>query len=234
MKPKPIKAGNALLAKVPEPIMQRLRDHFQAVDFPRGKVLYEARSPIEYSYFPNSGTLSAVAVMRDGSMIEVATIGNEGGVGLPILSQVGDSPNRVFAQVPGEGVRIKADFLSREVQKAAPLKELIEAYQKAFLFQVSQSVACNGLHQVPQRCCRWLLATHDRVEGDEINLTHEILAIMLGVRRATVTEVLQAMEGQGLVGTSRGKITVLKRAALEAASCECYRDVRDEYQRLLG
>src|SRR5215218_9652670 len=160
---KPSSTRNALLAKVPGTVMERLKGHLQTVDLPKGKVLYEARAPIDYSYFPNSGTLSAVAVMRDGSMIEVAQVGNEGGVGLPVLSEPGDSPNRVFVQVPGDGVRIEADIFSKEVQKNRLLKQLCEAYQKAFMFHVSQSVACNGLHQVPQRCCRWLLATHDRV-----------------------------------------------------------------------
>lgn len=103
--------------------------------------------------------------MRDGSMIEVATVGNEGGVGLPSFGEISDSPNKVFTQVPGGGVRIRADLLIKEAQRSPELKQLMEAYQKAFLFQVSQSVACNGLHQVPQRCCRWLLMTHDRVEG---------------------------------------------------------------------
>ena len=234
MKPKPVPSVNALLGKVPAAIMERLKVHLQPVNLPRGKVLYEARSPIDYSYFSNSGSLSAVAVMRDGRMIEVATIGNEGGTGLPVLSQTGDSPNRVFAQIPGEGVRIRADILTKEVQKSPALKELFEAYHKAFMFQASQSVACNGLHQVQQRCCRWLLMTHDRIQGDEINLTHEILSIMLGVRRATVTDVIGDLEEQGVVGTGRGKVIILKRSALEAAACECYRDVRDEYKRLLG
>jgi CRP-like cAMP-binding protein len=214
--------------------MERLKDDFQAVDLPPGKILYEARSPIEYSYFPNRGTLSAVAVMRDGGMIEVATIGKEGGVGLPILSQSGDSPNRVFVQVPGDGVRIRTRTLVKEVQKTEAVREVFEAYQKAFLFQVSQSVACNGLHQVLQRCCRWLLMTHDRIEGDEIGLTQELLAIMLGVRRSSVNEVITALQDQGLVATGRGKIIVTKRKELEAAACECYKDVRDEYKRLLG
>ena len=235
MKPKAKRGGgNALLAKVPESVMERLKDNFQAVDLPLGKILYEARSPIEYSYFPHRGTLSAVAVMRDGAMIEVATIGKEGGVGLPILSRSGDSANRVFVQGLGDGVRIRTSILVKEVQKTAALREVFEAYQKAFLFQVSRSVACNGLHQVLQRCCRWLLMTHDRIEGDEISLTQGLLAVMLGVRRSSVTEVLASLQDQGLVTTGRGKIIVRKRKELEAAACECYKDVRDEYQRLLG
>jgi len=234
MKIKPAHSGNQLLAHLPKAAHERLQNHFQPVTLEAGKVLYEARAAIEYAYFPNHGTLSAVVVMVNGDMIEVATIGNEGAVGLPTFTSGVTSPNRVFVQVAGDGVRIESAVLEKEARQDAPLKRLFEAYHTAFQFQVSQSVACNGLHNLQQRCCRWLLMTHDRVDGDDIGLTHEFLSVMLGVRRASVTEVLQALHDQGLVSNGRGKITVVDRSGMEKSSCECYQVVRDEYDRLLG
>jgi CRP-like cAMP-binding protein len=226
--------GNRLLARLPPNVLERLKNHLQPMQLDVGQVLHEARTQIELSYFPLRGTLSAVAVMRDGSMIEVATIGYEGAAGLPRTSPVATSPNRVFCQVAGDCLRIETSVLHRAAQSDESTKRLFEAYYAAFLFQVSQSVACNGLHTVPKRCCRWLLMTHDRVQQPEIRLTHEFLSNMLGVRRSTVTEILQTLEKEGLIVLGRGKITVVDRAGLEAASCECYGDVRAEYERLLG
>lgn len=166
-------------------------------------------------------------------MIEVATIGREGGAGLPTFVKSQASPHRVFCQVPGEVLRIELELLQKAAQQEGPLRSLLFSYQAAFLFQISQSVACNGTHVLEERCCRWLLMTHDRVDGDEIELTHEFLAAMLGVRRSSVTETLQALKAKGLIDYGRGKITILDRAAMEEGSCECYRAVIDEYDRLL-
>jgi CRP-like cAMP-binding protein len=213
-------------------VHQRLKEHLKHVDLDVGQVLYDARSAIEYAYFPTAGTLSAVVVMPDGDMIEVATIGNEGGVGLPTSASGTSSPNKVFVQVPGAGVRIEAAALEKE-SRQEPLRQLLADYHTAFLYQVSQSVACNGLHPVLQRCCRWLLMTHDRVSGNEIQLTHEFLATMLGVRRASVSDTLQALHNQGLIENGRGVISVVNRKGMEDASCVCYQLVRDEYARLL-
>jgi CRP-like cAMP-binding protein len=199
-----------------------------------GTVLYEARAPIEYAYFPNSGALSAVVVMSDGNMIEVATVGPEGAVGLPILMTAESSPNRVLAQISGESMRIDAAVLRQIAAHDEEMRQLFVSYYNAFTFQCSQSVACNGLHSVQQRCCRWLLMSHDRIPGDDIFLTHEFLAVMLGVRRPSVTEVLQPLNEKGLVANGRGKITVLNRRGLEDEACECYRLVRDEYARMLN
>ncbi|WP_425617206.1 Crp/Fnr family transcriptional regulator [Anatilimnocola sp. NA78] len=226
-------SGNQILARLPKVELDRLRPYLTSIKFDSGLVLYEAHAPYEYSYFPNRGTLSAVVVMLDGSMIEVATIGSEGMVGLPNLSNAGSSPNRVFVQVPGEGWRIDTKVLLREAQPGSVLQDLMMRYHAAFLFQISQSVACNGLHPLLERCCRWLLMTHDRAEGDEFQLTHEFLAAMLGVRRSSVTETLQIMQEKGLISGARGKITIVDRKGLEAGSCECYRAVTDEYAKLL-
>jgi CRP-like cAMP-binding protein len=226
--------GNQLLARLPKASYSRLKGHLIPVTFESGQLLYEARSAVEFAYFPTHGTLSAVVVMLDGSTIEVATIGNEGAVGIPMLMTAEISPNRVFCQVPGDGLRIELARLNAETERDAAMRRVLALYHTAYLFQISQSVACNGLHSLLPRCCRWLLMTHDRVSGSNVvNLTHEFLATMLGVRRSSVTETLQALKEEGLIDYSRGKITIEDRKGLEASSCECYRAVQDEYARLL-
>jgi len=198
------------------------------------QVLYEPRSPIDHAYFPTRGVLSAIIVMEDGNSIEVATVGREGVVGLPVFLGPVTSSNQVIVQVAGSALRIKGDALKGEADRDGPLRRVLLGYQGAFLAQVGQGVACNGLHTVLQRCCRWLLMTQDRLQADVLPLTHEFLGIMLGVRRATVSEVLEPLQDDGLVRARRGKITVLDRPGLEAACCECYRTVNDEFGRLLG
>lgn len=226
--------GNKLLARLPRTDFERLRPQLVPVRFEQGQVLYEAQSKVEYSYFPQHGTLSSVVVMSDGGMIEVATVGNEGLIGSPILDGAVTSPNRVFVQVPGDGWRIDTSALEREVQAVQALHRTLVQYQAAYLFQISQSVACNGLHSLTERCCRWLLMTHDRTDGDSFQLTHEFLAVMLGVRRSSVTETLIQLQQKGFISGTRGRITITSRAGLETESCECYAAVRAEYERLLG
>lgn len=230
--PTPAPPGNRLLARLPHNEFQRLRPHLQLVPLKFKRVLYEVRSPIDFAYFVNRGVVSALAVMEDGRVVEVATIGNEGVVALPAFLGVKTSPHKIIVQVPGDALRIKTGTLREEVDRKGPLGRLLVLYHTAFLTQISQSVACNGLHTVQQRCCRWLLMTHDRVDSDDILLTHEFLAVMLGVRGASVTEVLKSLQDDDLIRYSRGKITVLNREGLEATSCECYRTVKEEYARL--
>jgi CRP-like cAMP-binding protein len=199
------------------------------------QVIHRFREPIDFVYFPISGAASAVTIMEDGSAIEVATIGNEGVIGHCIFH--GDdesSPHEVFIQVAGDAFRMNVTVFKQECAKKGPFSELLLRYNKAFLTQISQSVACNGLHAVVQRCCRWLLITRDRTDTDAMPLTHEFLSVMLGVRRSTVTEVLGPLHDQGLINNSRGMITILDRAGLEKLSCECYQKVKDEFERLLG
>jgi CRP-like cAMP-binding protein len=231
MKVKP--SVNQLLARIPWSEYPDIANRFTDVSLEPGKVLYEARAPLDYAYFPTSGSLSSVVVMADGDMIEVATVGKEGAVGLPVVAPGGSSPNRVIVQVSGEGKRIEAALLAKAIHRDGVLRNLVLRYHEAFTFQVSQSVACNGLHALSERCCRWLLMTHDRIGGDEIQLTHEFMSVMLGVRRPSVSETLQGLKDRGLITYTRGKITVLDRQGLEEGSCECYRAVRDEHERLL-
>jgi hypothetical protein len=178
--------------------------------------------------------LSAVVVMRDGRMIEVATIGNEGMTGMPMPYQGLISPNRMFVQVPGEGLKIETRVLEREARRMPALQHSLARYQVAFQFQTSQSVACNGLHALRERCCRWLLMTHDRAAGDDFKLTHEFLGAMLGVRRPGVTQTLQELKEAGLLTYNRGEIQIIDRKGLEQQSCECYAAVSKEYAKLLG
>jgi len=226
-------AGNKLLSHLSAGEFANLHSLLKPICFDAGHVLYEAGAEIDYSYFPLHGTLSAVVVMLDGRMIEVATIGNEGAVGLPTPVGVTKSINRVFVQVPGDGLKVETKLLEKELQRSAFLQRLFSLYQAAFQFQVAQSVACNGLHTLRERCCRWLLMTHDRAGSDEIKLTHEFLSIMLGVRRPGVTVTLQELQESGLLTYSRGSINIVSRAGLESQSCECYRVVTAEYAKLL-
>jgi CRP-like cAMP-binding protein len=232
MKIEPAFAGNQLLARLPDKDYTKLSRHLRKHTWKRKHPIYESGGPVDYAYFPTTCVVSAVVVMRNGDMIEVATIGQEGATGLPFMGKVPMSANRVFVQVPGEGFRMSASTLAEEAEKSDTLREVINAYKLAFDFQVSQSVACNGLHNVLTRCCRWLLMTHDRVPGDQFELTHELLAVMLAVRRSGVTEVLMELKQRNLIKYTRGSITVLDRDGLEELSCECYELIRDRYQEL--
>lgn len=225
---------NRLLRQLAPQDYERLLPHLKSASFELGQVLYEAHSAIAFVYFPHDCVLSAVTMMEDGNGIEVGTIGNEGAAGLTAFMGPSIAPHRVLVQVPGEGMRIAAGILLEESKINARLYDLLLRHHQAFLAQICQSVACNGLHSLFKRCCRWLLMTHDRVDRDELPLTHEFLSFMLAVRRSGVTETLHTLQEQSLISNSRGTIMILNRKGLEAASCECYRIVVEEYHRLLG
>lgn len=224
---------NRFLARLPEVEYHRLLPHLEPVELQIKQVLYEAHGPIEHAYFPTDAVLSALTVMRDGNAIEVATVGHEGLVGHYGFGGK-TSPHKVIAQVPGGALRIESRALEEQAEGKGPLRDLLSAYHIAFVAQVSQSVACNGLHRLEQRCCRWLLMSRDRVGSDDLKLTHEYLAAMLGSRRASVTDVLRPLQEAGLVRSEWGRVLILDGAGLEARSCECYAQVRGRYDRLLG
>jgi CRP-like cAMP-binding protein len=226
--------GNQLLARLPKAEQKRLLPLLQEVPLNLRTVLYKASATIDQVYFPVSGIISAMTVMEDGTAIEVATIGNEGISGLTAFVGGKTSPYEVMVQVAGHALRMKVSDFRQEVSSDGALREILVRYNTAFSTQVSYSVACNGLHTVEKRCCRWLLMTHDRVGADVLPLTHEFLAIMLGVRRASVTEVLQPLQEREVIRSVRGKIEVLNRRALESLSCECYRAVVREFTRQFG
>jgi CRP-like cAMP-binding protein len=227
-------ARNLLLARLPEADYARLAGRMRLVNLEFKQTLYKVRAPIKSVFFPIRGFASALTIMDDGTAIEVGTIGNEGMVGLSVLVAGKASPNEIVVQIAGQALRMDADVLEEEAGKDGPLRQLLLRYNMVFLTQLSQSVACNGLHPIQQRCCRWLLVTLDRMESNVVPLTHHFLGIMLGVRRASVSEALRPLHEQGLVKNSRGAITVLDREGLEKFSCECYRKVKDEFDRVLG
>ena len=225
---------NRLLELLPPADYKRIFPRLKLVPLEHHQILFQARAVVKHVYFPVRGVASYLTVMESGAAIEVGSVGYEGVIGASAALVAPNSPHQVIIQVPGEGLRIEARVLVEEVGGSEQFRKLLARYEAAFLAQISQSVACNGLHQVGKRCCRWLLITHDRIDGDDMPLTHEFLGMMLGVRRASVTEVLGDLRDRGLIKYSRGVITVLDRKGLEAAACECYGVVEEEYDRLFA
>jgi len=230
--PNPIK--NRLLAALPQEEYKRLLPHMEAVYMAFKQVLYDVNEPIEYVYFPENGVVSLLTIMENGSAVEVATIGNEGMVGLPVFLGAGTIPGQAFSQVPGESMRMRSEVFKREVTPGSPLHNLLHRYTQALFNQIAQSAACNRLHSIEERCCRWLLITHDRVGSDVFPLTHEFLSQMLGVRRASVSKVAAILQNAGFIRYVRGKMMILDRKGLETSSCECHGIIKAEYDRLLG
>ncbi len=195
--------------------------------------IYAPNQLIEYVYFPTDGIISLVNVTKNGGIVEAATVGNEGMVGIPVLLGGDEMVGQAIVQVAGDAVRMKADIFKREVTPDSTLHNLLLRYTLALMTSISQSVACNSLHSVKQRCCRWLLICHDRVKSDYFELNQEFLAQMLGVQRPTVSGVAITLQQAGLIRYSRGKMTICDRRSLEAACCECYGIVKQEFERLL-
>jgi len=198
------------------------------------EVLYEPDEPIRYVYFPTSGMISLLLVLENGSVAEVSRVGNEGMVGLPVFLGVRTSRTRAFVQVSGEALRMKAQVFSQEARQGGPLSVLLLRYTQALLRHSERLTACNTCHPIVQRLCCWLLITHDRVQADQFEITQEFLSQMLGVHRQSVTLAASRLQGAGLIRYSRGKLRILDRPGLEAASCECYRAVTREFERLLA
>jgi CRP-like cAMP-binding protein len=196
--------------------------------------LYRARKPIGHVYFIETGVGSLVNTMDNGQAAEVGTIGNEGMVGLPLVFEDDKTPTSVYVQVPGVGLRMRADQFSKELARSATMRTVMHHYAHAFFNQVAQSAACNHFHSLEQRTCRWMLMTHDRMQSDEFLLTQEFLAMMLGVQRTGVSAAAGALKEAGLIRYSRGNVTILDRPSLERRSCECYSVSKKEFDRLLG
>jgi CRP-like cAMP-binding protein len=224
---------NRLLSALPSSEYERLLPYLEIVSLPLKQIIYAPNEPIEYVYFPNSGIISLVNLTEDGGTVEAATVGNEGMVGIPVLLGADRMVGQAVTQIVGDALRMKADVFRREVTPATPLYNLLLRYTQALINLISQSVACNRLHSVEERCCRWLLLCQDRVESDEFALTQEFLSQMLGVRRASVSVVAAILQKAGLISYSRGRIKICDRVGLEATSCECYRIVKQEFDRLL-
>jgi CRP-like cAMP-binding protein len=225
---------NRILARLPPDEIARLRSSMEQVTLDFKQVLYAAGDAIRHVYFPMSGVVSWLSQIDDNNSAEVATIGNEGVVGLHAFLGGNNSAAKVMVQVPGRALRMKRDDFQTAAHHGGMMVQLLHRYLDAFLSQITQSVGCNTFHSVEKRCCRWLLMTHDRVRSDRFPLTHELLAQMLGVRRASITVAASKLQKAGLIRYVHGKIDILDRARLEAASCSCYRTVKKEYDRLLG
>jgi CRP-like cAMP-binding protein len=225
---------NRLLTALPRQEYDRLLPDLEKVPVNLKDILHEANGPITHVVFPLSGVVSLVLVMEDGLLLEVGTVGNEGLVGIPAFLGADRSSTTAICHIPGEALRMEAQVFQEEMRRAGPLHGLVQRATQALLHQLAQTAACNHRHSVQQRMCRWLLLTHDRVGADDLPLTQEFLAQMLCVRRPTLTAVAGALQNAGLISYHRGRMSVLDRKGLEAASCECYRAVRKEIDRLLG
>lgn len=228
--------GNRLLDALPVSDRHRLGGRLDVDQAEMRQSLFAPGQPIENVYFPTRAVVSILTAMDDGTGVEIATIGNEGMVGVPLFLGASVMPAREYSQVqvPGELLRMGAGAFLEEIEAGGALRSVIQRYVQGFFSQISQQVACNGLHSVEERCSRWLLLTHDRVGSDEFPLTQEFLSQMLGVRRASVTVAAGILQRAGFIRYRRGKMTVIDREGLEGSSCECYGIIKAEFDRLFG
>jgi CRP-like cAMP-binding protein len=224
---------NQILGCLPPEEQQRLRPLLHPVSLAQYSVVFEAGMPLSHVLFIDEGIVSIVSTMSDGATMEIGIIGNEGLAGIRAVMGVETVSYRHTVQIAGRGRRFSTAALRNELRHDSQLRRLLNRYCSAFMTQVMQSVACSGLHSVEQRCCRWLLTAYDRLGTPEFDITHDFLARMLGVRRASVTDVLRPLQNQGLISSRRGHVTILDAKRLAANSCECYDFIRGEYQRLL-
>lgn len=224
---------NHLLSLLPDDEAEEIASHVEAVELDFRDLAYDVNHPIRYAYFPEDCVISIVGVMRDGAGVEVATVGNEGMIGLPLFLDADRALGQAFAQVAGEAFRMDAAAF-REASSHGMFHDVMRHYTQALFTQISQSAACNRVHLTEERFARWLLMTHDRVGRDDFTLTQDFLSQMLGVRRATVSEIAAEVQKQGIIAYTRGHMTIVDRERLEALSCECYPIIRAEFERLLG
>jgi CRP-like cAMP-binding protein len=225
---------NRLLAKLPSEELERLRPHFERVSLRHGAHAIVTDEPIRDIYFPLNCLLSLVTTMSDGSSAESGSIGREGMSGIPVLLDARQTPMPTFTQIPGEALKIRADVLKAAYDRGGALRSLLNRYMHTVVVVGSHAAACNALHKIEARMCKWLLMSSDGVGSDVLNLTHEYLATMLGVRRASVTETALKLKGAGLIDYERGRARILDRERLERAACECYRRTKSEYERLFA
>ena len=229
---------NRLLATLPREDFQRLSPDLHTVPLTAKQVLLKRGEPIHDVFFPNAGVCSITAMMKNGTAVEVATVGDEGMIGIAAFSGGTAMPGESMVQVSDHRVeqmtaeRLPVDVLHRELNRRAALYNRLSRYSQATMVLMMQSTACMALHRVHERCCRWLLMTHDRIQHDQFILSHEFLAMMLGSTRPTVTGVARALQQAGLIRYTHARLTILDRPGLEAASCECYATVKTEFDRL--
>ena len=224
---------NRLLAALDAEDLQLVAAKLVPVILEKGALLYDPGDMVDAIYFPDDCVISLMTLMESGAAIESAAIGREGALGLMAAVSPRQSLTRAIVQVPGRARRITAAHLHRAWEQSAQIRDLIDRHNEALFAHAIHSVACNALHSVEARFCRWLLSCHDRIDSSTVSLTQEFLADMLGVQRTTVTVVARALQAAGLIRYRRGVVDILDRAGLEAIACECYRAVRRNYERLL-
>jgi CRP-like cAMP-binding protein len=219
---------------VPPNDLSRLQPQLKLIDLKQGTVLHEAGAPLEYVYFPTTGMVSILAIMRTGDAIETAVIGREGVVGGSIGSEGSLAFGQSMVQIPGSALRVGAKPFLKVLEESNGLRSLVNRYQSVVLLQAQQSAACHAFHHVDARLCRWLLHASDATESDIVNLTQEFLSHMLGVRRTSVTLIAHTLQKTGLIRYSRGKIQILDRPGVEECACECYDVLRGEIDKALS
>jgi CRP-like cAMP-binding protein len=233
MESKILRDRNYLFHSIPDPEWERLLPYIEPVSLPLGKVLYEPGTKMTHLYFPSTAIVSLLYALENGSSAEIAIVGNEGVVGISIFMGGDSTSSRAVVQSAGEGYRIKSSILKDEFNRAGPVMHLLLRYTQALITQMSQTAVCNRHHTLDQQFCRWLLLSLDRLTSNELIMTQELIANMLGVRREGVTEAALKVQKAGFIKYARGHITILDRLGLEKRTCECYQVVKSEYDRLL-
>jgi CRP-like cAMP-binding protein len=223
---------NRILDALPREDFDRLAPHLKPIDLPHGHYLYEIGARMRHVYFPSSGMISLVSQSSSGASVEVGVVGREGMVGVSTILGVDEAPHMTMAQIPGSALRLETAVVKTEFKSGGALNALLLRYLHAMLLQISQVAACNRMHQVEPRLARWLLMSSDRTGREDLPLTQEFLAMMLGTRRAGVTEVAIELQKDGLISYTRGHITIKDREGLEDTACECYRLIESEFARL--
>jgi CRP-like cAMP-binding protein len=231
--PGPGPATNRLLAVLPAIERERVYPGLELVSMPLGRVLYESGSKLDHVYFPADSIVSLLYVMADGASAEIAVVGNDGMVGVALFMGGETTPSRAVVQSAGVAYRLSGSAVKDEFRRGGAMQHLLLRYTQALLTQMAQTAVCNRHHSVDQQLCRWLLLSLDRLSSNQLKMTQELIANMLGVRREGVTEAAGKLQAAGVIRYSRGRITVLDRAALEAHACECYGVVKQESDRLL-
>jgi CRP-like cAMP-binding protein len=224
---------NRLLAVLPEAEWARWQPHLELINMPLGRVLYESGGKLSHVYFPTTAIVSLLYVMEDGASAEIAVVGHDGVVGVSLFMGGESTTSRAVVQSAGCGFRLKSSLMMQEFNRGGPVLHLLLRYTQALITQMAQTAVCNRHHSLDQQLCRWLLLSLDRLQSNELVITQELIASMLGVRREGVTEAAGNLQKDGLIRYRRGHITVLDRAGLEQRTCECYAVVRNEYERLL-
>lgn len=229
----PLRHQNRLIAALPAEVLERIEPHLEQVSLSLGQVLCESGASLQYIYFPLTAIVSLHYVMENGASAEVAGVGNEGVLGIALLMGGNTMPCLATVQAAGDSYRLKTRLVIEEFNRAGAMMRLMLRYTQALMTQITQTAVCNRHHSIEQQLCRWLLLTTDRLPGNELTITQELIATMLGVRREGITEAAGKLQRAGLISYRRGHITVLDRSGLEASVCECYQVVKTEFFRLL-